>query len=126
MEIPANLPGMPIRNVHIGATSRVSRLFDKTHAGIRSACARIHALLVQERDRLNRFGFPRITFQSKLARTAHYRPEIDGLRALAVLPVLFFHATVPGFSGGFVGVDIFYVISGYLITSIIEKEVALG
>ena len=51
-----------------------------------------------------------------------YRPEIDGLRALAVLPVLFFHAGFPGFSGGFVGVDIFFVISGFLITGILLKE----
>jgi peptidoglycan/LPS O-acetylase OafA/YrhL len=53
-----------------------------------------------------------------------YRPEIDGLRALAVIPVIFFHAGFSFFSGGFVGVDIFFVISGYLITTIIiiEKE----
>ena len=51
-----------------------------------------------------------------------YRSEIDGLRALAVIPVIFFHAGFDLFSGGFVGVDIFFVISGYLITTIIINE----
>lgn len=55
-----------------------------------------------------------------------YRPEIDGLRALAVVAVILFHAAVPGFGGGFIGVDIFFVISGYLITGIITKELILG
>lgn len=52
-----------------------------------------------------------------------YRPEIDGLRALAVVAVVFFHVKVPYFEGGFVGVDIFFVISGFLITKIIYSEV---
>ncbi|MFZ5492764.1 MAG: acyltransferase family protein [Pseudomonadota bacterium] len=56
----------------------------------------------------------------------HYRREIDGLRALAVLPVIFFHAGFSAFSGGFVGVDVFFVISGYLITGIILAELANG
>jgi len=68
----------------------------------------------------------RLSFQSTLASSGKYRPDIDGLRALAVSSVVFFHAHVPGFSGGFVGVDIFYVISGYLITSLIAKDVTLN
>ena len=55
-----------------------------------------------------------------------YRSEIDGLRALAVLPVILFHAGFELFSGGFVGVDVFFVISGYLITTIIISEMAEG
>ncbi len=53
-----------------------------------------------------------------------YRPDIDGLRAFAVLAVLIFHAFPSALPGGFVGVDIFFVISGYLITSILLKELA--
>jgi peptidoglycan/LPS O-acetylase OafA/YrhL len=55
-----------------------------------------------------------------------YREDIDGLRAIAVLPVVFYHVGWSIFSGGFVGVDIFFVISGYLITSIILREIQRG
>ena len=55
-----------------------------------------------------------------------YRSEIDGLRALAVVPVILFHAGFEFFSGGFVGVDVFFVISGFLITSILRKELDEG
>lgn len=52
-----------------------------------------------------------------------YRKDIDGLRALAILPVIMYHTGISTFEGGFIGVDIFFVISGYLITSIIINEI---
>jgi peptidoglycan/LPS O-acetylase OafA/YrhL len=55
-----------------------------------------------------------------------YRKEIDGLRSFAVIPVILFHAGLETFSGGFVGVDIFFVISGYLITTIILADLEKG
>lgn len=67
-----------------------------------------------------------------MTHSAKYRPEIDGLRAIAVLPVVLYHFGVPGFHGGFVGVDIFFVISGFLIGGLLWSElettgrVALG
>lgn len=56
----------------------------------------------------------------------HYRPDIDGLRAIAIVPVVLFHAGVPQFSGGFVGVDVFFVISGFLITGLLRHEIDAG
>jgi len=55
-----------------------------------------------------------------------YRREVDGLRAVAVLPVIFFHAGFDWMGGGFVGVDVFFVISGYLITTVILNELDSG
>lgn len=55
-----------------------------------------------------------------------YRPEVDGLRCIAVMLVILHHLNLPGFSGGFVGVDVFFVISGYLITGIILAELKSG
>jgi peptidoglycan/LPS O-acetylase OafA/YrhL len=56
----------------------------------------------------------------------HYRRDIDGLRTVAVLPVVFGHAGLSLFSGGFVGVDVFFVISGFLITGILLREIEAG
>jgi peptidoglycan/LPS O-acetylase OafA/YrhL len=60
------------------------------------------------------------------AAARHYRPDIDGLRAIAVLAVVFYHYGFSGFSGGYIGVDVFFVISGYLITALIFSEMRNG
>jgi peptidoglycan/LPS O-acetylase OafA/YrhL len=52
-----------------------------------------------------------------------YRPDIDGMRSIAIIPVVLFHCGFHHFSGGYIGVDVFFVLSGYLITSIITKEI---
>src|SRR4051812_9487022 len=55
-------------------------------------------------------------------RSELYQPEMDGVRAIAILVAVLFHARVPGFSGGFIGVDIFFVLSGFLITRLLLNE----
>jgi peptidoglycan/LPS O-acetylase OafA/YrhL len=60
------------------------------------------------------------------ATARQYRPDIDGLRAVAVLSVIFHHYLVPGFRGGFVGVDVFFVISGFLIAEHIDNDIRAG
>ena len=60
------------------------------------------------------------------ASSAKYRPDVDGLRALAVIPVLFFHTGLSLFSGGYTGVDIFFVISGYVITRKLVDDMDAG
>lgn len=55
-----------------------------------------------------------------------YRPDIDGLRAISILLVVFYHANVTFLSGGYVGVDVFFVISGYLITNLLVRELEDG
>jgi peptidoglycan/LPS O-acetylase OafA/YrhL len=62
----------------------------------------------------------------KTESSGHHRPEITGLRAVAVMPVVLFHAGLTWVSGGFLGVDIFFVISGFLITRIITFELEAG
>ena len=56
-------------------------------------------------------------------RSPAFRPDIEGLRGIAVLIVVLFHCGIPGFSGGFVGVDVFFVLSGYLITGLLVAEI---
>jgi peptidoglycan/LPS O-acetylase OafA/YrhL len=56
--------------------------------------------------------------------TTAYRPHIDGIRALAVVLVILFHLGYPWMPDGFIGVDVFFVLSGYLITGLLLREVA--
>ena len=63
---------------------------------------------------------------TKSRHALSYRPDIDGLRAISVLVVMFYHAEFEGFSGGFIGVDVFFVISGYLITQMVLKDFEEG
>ena len=57
-----------------------------------------------------------------MSKPISYRPDIDGLRAISVIAVILFHADLLWIQGGFIGVDVFFVISGYLITRSIDKE----
>jgi peptidoglycan/LPS O-acetylase OafA/YrhL len=62
--------------------------------------------------------------QDQRPAQSRFRPDIEGLRAVAVLAVVLFHAEVPGIGGGYVGVDVFFVISGFLITGLLWREVS--
>ena len=59
-----------------------------------------------------------------VGRGSHYRPHLDGLRAVAVYLVVAFHAGLSGWSGGFIGVDVFFVLSGYLVTQLLLRDLA--
>ena len=62
--------------------------------------------------------------QARRSARTGFRPDIEGLRAVAVLAVVLFHADIPGVGGGYVGVDVFFVISGFLITGLLLREVS--
>jgi peptidoglycan/LPS O-acetylase OafA/YrhL len=70
---------------------------------------------------------PREPAAEETARRAprgRFRPDIEGLRAVAVIAVVLYHAGIPGIAGGYIGVDVFFVISGFLITGLLWREVA--
>src|SRR5271156_2141676 len=71
-----------------------------------------------------RAALPSFSLADRATHSTAYRSEIDGLRALAIAPVVLYHAGFAIFGGGFVGVDVFFVISGYLITNNIYTDMA--
>jgi peptidoglycan/LPS O-acetylase OafA/YrhL len=75
---------------------------------------------VRQADRVS----PTEPLQGRRSPGSRFRPDIEGLRAVAVLGVVLFHADVPGVGGGYVGVDVFFVISGFLITGLLWREVS--
>lgn len=69
-------------------------------------------------------GTPDGDVQTERGQKSTFRPDIEGLRAVAVVAVVLFHAATPGITGGYVGVDVFFVISGFLITGLLWREVS--
>jgi peptidoglycan/LPS O-acetylase OafA/YrhL len=106
----------------MGFDNRV--LLSTAQAGTESVQAprKAQALERGEWHGVNAAHSPGHVTQPRARASGSYRPDVDGLRALAILSVVAYHVGVPHFGGGFVGVDVFFVISGYLISSHIYRD----
>lgn len=113
---PGSLPNQPPQTCQSGKHRACQTSLISLDRG-REACGSQNGLLVA-----HWFSVQIIDFYGFYIIPMSYRDDIDGLRALAVLGVILFHAGVSVISGGFVGVDIFFVISGYLITGLLLNE----
>ena len=123
----ANGDGRPRFNeLRVGdvATRRlVAVIATRMRRSIRRGLARLTGRgVTSERDEWRRE--PRDEAADGAARGEGFRADLEGMRAVAVLLVLAFHAGLPGFDGGYVGVDVFFVLSGFLITGLLVRELA--
>ncbi|RYZ88320.1 MAG: acyltransferase, partial [Proteobacteria bacterium] len=101
------------------------RRFASTPATIPTVIGVIIRLFYQDKTTENMLK-PRQNMKLGESSSISYRPDVDGLRAIAVLAVLIFHFFPISLPGGYIGVDIFFVISGYLVTAILEQNIKSG
>jgi peptidoglycan/LPS O-acetylase OafA/YrhL len=93
----------------------------------RHAAVRPRRAFVRAREPLpsNKSGQLNNLATSSQSKESNFRPDVEGLRAVAVATVVLYHAAIPGFGGGYVGVDVFFVISGFVITKLLLRQVDL-
>ena len=99
---------------------RVAALYGTDHARFTKRRCSVNGVSVLDESNLDHLATSAVTGD----RSAHqtFRPDIQGLRAIAVILVILAHASVPGFEGGYIGVDVFFVISGFVITSLLRRQ----
>ena len=115
-----NMPDGAVRVQNRPANTAHSMLPKCNNASTRSTRPRTKVVTLRQADSVP----PAEGLRGRRVAQAGFRQDIEGLRAVAVLAVVLFHAEVPGVGGGYVGVDVFFVISGFLITGLLWREVS--